>query len=157
VSNLRVFADTNTLYPFYVCDLVLHCAEEDLFEFLWTEELLIDQMPGSDPDDHVHSAAAIAGNANILLTRDRAGFPRTPLRRHGLRVTTVDQFLCEQFTLFPDDLIRVLNNQVSDLTKSRLTRDELLNCLSHHSGAPRFARQVRQYLRPTGGQGPGVG
>jgi hypothetical protein len=65
-------------------------------------------MPGPDPDDHVHSAAAIGGHANILLTRDAKGFPQTALRKRGLRVTTVDQFLCEQFALFPDDLIRVL-------------------------------------------------
>ncbi|MBB5808106.1 hypothetical protein F4560_007874 [Saccharothrix ecbatanensis] len=36
----RVFADTNTLYPFYLCDLLLHCAEEDLFRVLWSEDLL---------------------------------------------------------------------------------------------------------------------
>ena len=40
MTSLRIFADTNTLYPFYVCDLLLHCAEEDLFTVLWTEELL---------------------------------------------------------------------------------------------------------------------
>lgn len=110
----RVFADTNTLFPFYVCGFLLHCAEEGLFTVLWTEDLLdelvaviprsgrkkraavetmcqaireafpdsevprafyaelIDRMPGRDPDDHVHSAAAIAGGA-VLLTRDRRG------------------------------------------------------------------------------------
>jgi predicted nucleic acid-binding protein len=189
VVDLRVFADTNTLYPFYVCDLLLHCAEEDLFEILWSEDLftelikvipqsgrksvpmvermcaaireafpdgeiprkayehLISQMPGPDPDDHVHSAAAIGGYANILLTRDTRGFPPAALRRRGLRVTTADQFLCEQFMLFPDDLVRVLDNQAADLTRSRPTRDELLNHLGHQSGAPRFAQRVRRYLR----------
>jgi predicted nucleic acid-binding protein len=191
VVDLRVFADTNTLYPFYVCDLLLHCAEEDLFEILWSEDLfaelikviprsgrkslpvvermcaaireafpdgeiprkayeyLIDQMPGPDPDDHIHSAAAIGGHADVLLTRDTKGFPPTALRKRGLRVTTVDQFLCEQFALFPDDLIRVLDNQAADLTRSRLTRDDLLNQLGHQSGAPRFAQRVHRYLRST--------
>jgi predicted nucleic acid-binding protein len=189
VTVFRVFADTNTLYPFYICDLLLHCAEEDLFEFLWTEDLLaelievvprsghksvraveslcaairqvfpegeiprgkyehlIDQMPGKDPDDWVHSAAAIAGNADILLTRDSTGFPRASLRRRGLRVANADQFLYEQFSLFPGDLIRILDNQVAALTKSRLTRDELLSRLDHPTGAPRFAQRVRRYLK----------
>jgi hypothetical protein len=50
VAALRVFADTNTLYPFYVCDLLLHCAEEDLFEILWSDDLfaeLIKVIPRS--------------------------------------------------------------------------------------------------------------
>ncbi|MEU4766963.1 hypothetical protein AB0H12_27275 [Actinosynnema sp. NPDC023794] len=47
----RAFADTDTLYPFYVCDLLLHCAEEDLFRVLWSEDLLADSSkwcPGQD-------------------------------------------------------------------------------------------------------------
>lgn len=184
----RVFADTNTLFPFYVCDLLLHCAEEDLFEVLWTEDLLaelieviprsgrkstqaveglcaairhvfpeseiprsayehlVGQMPGNDPDDWAHSAAAIAGDADALLTRDTKGFPRTSLGRRGLRVTTADQFLYEQFTLFPDDLVRALNNQVDDLTRTKLTLDELLDRLSHPTGVPRFVARVRRFL-----------
>jgi hypothetical protein len=178
---LRVFADANTLYPFYVCDLLLHCAEEDLFNFLWSEDLLaelieviprsgaksaravesmcdairdafpdgeiqrkayqdlVPEMPGPDTDDHAHSAAAIAGHADVLLTRDAAGFPRAALHRLGLRVVDADQFLCEQFDLFPQDLIRVLDNQVADLTRSRLTRERLIHCLRHPSGTPLFA------------------
>jgi predicted nucleic acid-binding protein len=188
VAKLRVFADTNTLYPFYVCDLLLHCVESDLFTVLWSEDLLaemidviprsgrksrraveglcaairevfpdseiprvtydhlIARMPGKDPDDWVHSAAALAGRADVLLTRDTAGFPRESLRRRGLRVTNVDQFMCEQFNLFPADIIRVLDNQVEDLTKSGLTRDELLDRLNHPAGAPRFTRRVRRHL-----------
>lgn len=184
----RVFADTNTLFPFYVCDLLLHCAETELFDVLWTEDLLaeladvlprsgrksigsvaslcsairqafpdaeverlayehlIDQMPGADPDDWVHSAAAIAGKADVLLTRDKAGFPRASLGRRGLRVTNADQFLCEQFTVFPDDLVQVIDNQVGDLTRSRLTREELFDRLGHPTGVPRFVGRLRRYL-----------
>jgi hypothetical protein len=40
VAITRVFPDTNTLYPFHLCDLLLHCAEEDLFRVLWSEDLL---------------------------------------------------------------------------------------------------------------------
>lgn len=31
---MKVFADTDTLYPYYVCDLLLHCAEEDISRVL---------------------------------------------------------------------------------------------------------------------------
>ncbi|MEU4766962.1 hypothetical protein AB0H12_27270 [Actinosynnema sp. NPDC023794] len=61
-------------------------------------------MPGTDPDDWAHSAAALAGKADVLLTRDVRGFPKQALGRRGLRVTTADQFLCEQFAAFPEDV-----------------------------------------------------
>lgn len=185
----RVFADTNTLFPFYLCDLLLHCAEEDLFRVLWSEDLLLElaevvtrsghksrqavaglcaairevfpddevprsayghliaDMPGTDPDDWPHSAAALAGKADFLLTRDTKGFPKAALGRRGLRVATADQFLCEQFAAFPEDLVRVVRNQVADLTKSRLTVGDLLDRLSHPTGAPRFAGRVRRRLK----------
>ncbi len=188
VSTPRVFADTNTLFPFYVCGLLLHCAEEGLFTVLWTEDLLdelvgviprsgrkkraavesmcqaireafpdaevpraaypdlIDQMPGPDPDDHVHSAAAIGGGATVLLTRDRRGFPARPLAARGVRVTNADQFLCELFATFPDDLVRVLDLQVADLTRSHLKRAELLTALAHDTSVPRFAARVSRWL-----------
>ena len=188
MTILRVFADTNTLYPFYICDLLLRCSEEGLFEVLWTEDLLaelieviprsghkktqavqnmcaairnafpnneiprskyqdlIDQMPGNDPDDWLHSAAAIAGAAKILLTRDTSGFPEKTLARLGLRVTNVDQFLCEQFDIFPDDLIRILDEQIKDLTRSRPTQSTLFDHLSRPTSAPKFVGRVRRYL-----------
>jgi len=39
---------------------------------------LIDQMPGPAPDDHGHSAAAIAGGATVLLTHNT----KESFRRH---------------------------------------------------------------------------
>lgn len=40
MDDVRVFADTNTLIPFYICDFLLTCAEEEIFELLWSEDLL---------------------------------------------------------------------------------------------------------------------
>lgn len=36
----RVFVDSNELFPFTVMDLILTLAEDQLFEFVWSEELL---------------------------------------------------------------------------------------------------------------------
>jgi predicted nucleic acid-binding protein len=188
MATIKVFADTNTLYPYYICDLLLHCAEEDLFTVLWTEDLLtelievlprnkrksrksvegmcdairrafpeaevfreayedlIDQMPGKDADDHVHSAAAVAADADVFLTYNTRDFPPRSLAKHRLRVTNVDQFMCEQFAAFPEDLMRVLHNQVEDMTKSKLDLETLLAALDHPGGAPRFVRLVRKHL-----------
>ena len=40
VALTRVFVDSNELFPFTVMDLVLTLAEDQLIEFVWTEELL---------------------------------------------------------------------------------------------------------------------
>lgn len=61
-------------------------------------------------------------------------------------MTNPDQFLCELFSTFPDDLVRVLDLQVADLTRSRLTRGELLVALAHDTGVPRFTARVSRWL-----------
>ncbi|WP_329384153.1 PIN domain-containing protein [Streptomyces sp. NBC_01351] len=99
---MRVFVDTNVLFPFSVMDLMLALTEDSVHEVVWSERLLaewervivregrrsaesagaitraireyfgdcevaesdyahmVDQMPGADPDDRYHAAAAWA-------------------------------------------------------------------------------------------------
>ena len=40
MALIRVFVDSNELFPFTVMDLILTLAEDQLFEFVWSEELL---------------------------------------------------------------------------------------------------------------------
>jgi predicted nucleic acid-binding protein len=51
---------------------------------------LVKNMPGDDPDDRLHMAAALAGGASAVITWNRSDFPAEPLARLGLRVE------CEQ-------------------------------------------------------------
>jgi len=37
---MKIFADTNVLFPFSVMDLLLALTEDGLHELLWTEALL---------------------------------------------------------------------------------------------------------------------
>ena len=53
---------------------------------------LIAEMPGKDPDDHEHMAAAIGGGATVLLTHNSRDFPSKPLAMRGLRVTDPDAY-----------------------------------------------------------------
>lgn len=48
-----------------------------------------------DPDDRHVLAAAIAGGAGELLTRNRRDFPSRTLARHGIIRRDPDEFLCE--------------------------------------------------------------
>ncbi|MBP7241629.1 RSP_2648 family PIN domain-containing protein [Amaricoccus sp.] len=48
-----------------------------------------------DPGDRHVLAAAIAGGAEVLLTRNRADFPPRALARHGVLPRDPDGFLCD--------------------------------------------------------------
>jgi hypothetical protein len=58
-------------------------------------EELIAGLSLPDPDDRHVLAAAIAGGAGTLLTRNRADFPPRALARHGVLLREPDGFLLE--------------------------------------------------------------
>lgn len=128
----RVFIDTNELFPFTVMDLLLTFAEDFLFTWIWTDEILGEweevivregkRTPESaasvvsavrthfsrdridpaayrdkvtddlspDPADRVHAAAAIHGNADVILTRNVKHLRTAPVLAAGIEVTTSD-------------------------------------------------------------------
>jgi len=65
---------------------------------------LIGEMSGADPDDHEHMAAAVAGGAAAILTRNRKHFPEEPLAERGVRVMDPDDYLCELTHEVPDEV-----------------------------------------------------
>lgn len=119
---MRVFVDTNVLFPFSVMDLMLALTEDSVHEVVWSERLLaewervivregrrsaesaaavtrairgyfgdcevaesdyahlVDGMPGEDPDDRHHAAAACAAGAVGLITWNLADSRRPPWR-----------------------------------------------------------------------------
>lgn len=85
-------------------------------------EDLIDQMPGSDPDDKPHSAAAVASGATHIVTADSSGgFPPGELSTRGVIVAHPNDYYAHLAREFPDDLRAV----VQDMAARRAT---------HHPG-----------------------
>ena len=62
---------------------------------------LINTMPGEDPDDHEHMAAAIARQPCTLLTNNRDDFPAKQLHQRGVRVLGPDEYLCDLIDEWP--------------------------------------------------------
>jgi predicted nucleic acid-binding protein len=73
---------------------------------------MAEQMPGDDPDDRLHIAAAVAGGATHLLTNDGAGFPADRIAELGPIVVSADQYLAAAVEEFPDDMTAIVRAMV---------------------------------------------
>lgn len=109
-------------------------------------EPLVDQMPGSDPDDKPHSAAAVASGATHIVTADTSGgFPPAELSARGVIVAHPNDYYTQVAREYPDDLRAV----VHDMAARRATRhpgfgvDDLLARFDDLQ-MPDFAAQLRQ-------------
>lgn len=71
----------------------------------------IADMPGNDEDDKPHLAAAEAGAATHILTRDnQGGFPADEVAKLGIRVQDPDEYLGELVDAFPADCRRIVED-----------------------------------------------
>jgi len=96
---------------------------------------LVATRTGPDPDDHVHSAAAVAGKATVMLSADKAGYPPadiSPARRRN-----PDAFLTDLLRRYPRDVVGVVDAMGGAL-RVPLTRAEVLDRLAA-AGIPGFA------------------
>lgn len=98
-------------------------------------------MPGPDPDDHVHSSAAIAGGAGILITWDKNGFPAEALRELGLQVIDPDTYLVELFADLGDQVTSTIEELARSKARPPMSTEELLNAL-RRAGLTDFTNRV---------------
>lgn len=106
-------------------------------------ESLIDSM-GNNPKDRHVLAAAVRGNAEVIVTSDRKGFPESSLKPFDITAVSPDDFLLDQLDLYPGLVIDCLHRQISRNTMRQMTMGELLGRLTK-AGAPAFADQVRRH------------
>lgn len=102
----------------------------------------VDQMPGPDHDDHVHSAAAIAAGADALITWDKTGFPVEELAELGLRVIDPDVYLVEMLDELGNDVIVTVEQLAQSKTRPPMSTEELLDTLNR-AGLPAFTKRLR--------------
>ena len=107
---------------------------------------LIGEMSGADPDDHEHMAAAVAGGAAAILTRNRKHFPEEPLAERGVRVMDPDDYLCELTHEVPDEVAATVVRLAAEKQRPPKTPADLLDSLQH-AGVPSFRRRCGSFLR----------
>lgn len=111
-------------------------------------EDLASVMTCDDKDRHV-LAAAVRGQAEVLVTFNVKDFPQPSLAPHEMTAVHPDDFLLDQLDLHPARVRAALLGQVHDATRPPLTMSRLLTILGE-SDVPRFAAEAGRTLM-TGG------
>jgi hypothetical protein len=105
-------------------------------------ELLIPDMPGNDPDDHLHAAAAVVRAPVTLLTNNVRDFPKAPLAERGVTVSRPDDFFVALAARHLIDLRLVIRQMASSRRRPRMTTNDVLDALVR-SGLTNFNDLLR--------------
>lgn len=106
-------------------------------------EPLLDGLALPDPDDRHVLAAAIAGQAQTIVTFNLADFPRDELQPHHVEAVSPDDFLPDQLDLAPAAVIRTLAGRAAKYRKPPMDLNGLLTRLER-SAVQDFADEVRR-------------
>ena len=103
-----------------------------------------EQMPGEDPDDRLHTAAAVTGGATHLLTNDDAGFPADQIAELGPIVLPADEYLAAAVDEFPDDMTNIVRVMVEHRKGHEPNLDvDILHRRWHQHGLTALVRALR--------------
>jgi predicted nucleic acid-binding protein len=106
---------------------------------------LVAQMPGRDPDDRHHMAAAVAGKASVIVTWNRVDFPAADLARYGIRVLDPDEYLCGLLGELPDEVVDTVVRVAARKRRPVMTPYDVCDALTK-ARVGTFATEVRAEL-----------
>ena len=105
----------------------------------------IASTPGADVADRVHTAAAIGGQATVLLTKNGRDFPVDHLQAHGVKLMTADAYLRDLLRRRPFDVIASVRRLAATKKNPPKTPCDLVSGL-HRAGASGFAERLGDRL-----------
>ncbi|GLZ42479.1 PIN domain-containing protein [Actinokineospora sp. NBRC 105648] len=106
-------------------------------------ESLVSVMRNHPKDRHV-LAAAVRANAELIVTANLRDFPPDALDPYDIVAVQPDDFLLDQFDLYPEDTLRCLREQVAALREPPESMNAFLTQFA--KTAPTFASAVRDHL-----------
>jgi predicted nucleic acid-binding protein len=106
-------------------------------------ESLIPSMLNNEKDRHV-LAAAVVGDAEVIVTSNLKHFPESALAPFGIEAQSPDDFLMYLADLYPSGMVRIVLAQTADLRNPPMSVGEVLADIALQ--APRFADFIRQAL-----------
>lgn len=106
-------------------------------------ESLIPAMTNDEGDRHV-LAAAVRGNAAVIVTANPRHFPERALKPYEIEAVHPDEFLLDQLDLYPARVMACLARQVSAYTREPTTIAGLMNRLER-TGLPKFAAEIPRH------------
>lgn len=107
-------------------------------------EDLIDNLELPDPNDRHVLATAIRSNSQVIVTNNLKDFPPDYLDKYDIEAQSADDFILHVMEIDVETVIRVLEEQSSDLKEPSMTRDMVLENLAQH--IPKSISAIRQYL-----------
>ncbi len=109
----------------------------------YRDEVTDDLSP--DPDDRIHVAACLSGDADVLLTRNTKDFPEERLAEAGVRTMTADAFLIELLRRRPSATHDAFVATAAARRRPPVSPCELADRIDL-AGAPVFAARMRRRL-----------
>lgn len=96
-------------------------------------EALVSSLSLPDPDDRHVLAAALHGQAQVIVTFNLKDFPSTALAKHRLRAMQPDAFLLSVERRRPGTLLTAARRQRQSLKSPPMSVDDYLGVLSRQS------------------------
>lgn len=106
---------------------------------------LIDVMANDHKDRHV-LAAAVACKAQVIVTQNLRHFMPEHLEPLEIEAQSPDEFLTNLFSLYPEQIKKIVKEQAQDLRKPPVSVSEVVNILALQ--APKFAELLRTKNEP---------
>jgi predicted nucleic acid-binding protein len=106
---------------------------------------LVDSMPGADPDDHPHAAAAVGAGVDALITHDSPGFPVDAMAALGVRVVDPDTYLVELLDEESVEVTATLMRIAKEKTRPAMSPQDVLEAL-RRAGLDEFPRRIESRL-----------
>ena len=110
-------------------------------------EDLIPSLELPDPGDRHVLAAAIACNAQVIVTSNLRRYSEPELDKYHIEAQRPDEFIVNVIELAPARVVDIMQQQAQALTRPAMTFDELLERF-RTLGLPQAAAATRQWLGP---------